>query len=73
MNGILYAMGGADPSYLVTGAMEAYDPATDTWTTRASPPQLRVDFGVGVISGNLYAAGGRDAVSLTGVLEAYRP
>src|SRR5437016_14127153 len=38
--------------------VEAYDPATDTWTTKASMPTARFGLGVAAIDGVLYAVGG---------------
>ena len=71
-NGILYAIGGAacapppgqacTPSSPidVVGTVEAYDPATDSWSTRASMPTPRVYLGAAVINGVIYAVGGED-------------
>jgi N-acetylneuraminic acid mutarotase len=56
---VLYAMGGFDPGFGVTRAVEAYNFATDRWTTRA---RLRLPLwstnGVGNIGGKLYLSGG---------------
>jgi len=59
VNGVLYAVGGMkdrlccpDP-FIAT--VEAYDPMTDTLTSKASMPTPRADLGVGVIDGVLYA------------------
>ncbi len=42
VNGILYAVGGSNSSSLALGTVEAYNPATDTWTTGlASMPTPR--------------------------------
>ena len=40
--------------------VEAYDPATDTWTSQAPLPTARKDFAAGVVDGILYAVGGVD-------------
>src|SRR5437763_1271644 len=66
INGILYAVGGSkdrpnvqplpDPAIAV---VEAYDSATDTWTTKAPMPTPRMNLGVGIINGILYAVGGQ--------------
>jgi N-acetylneuraminic acid mutarotase len=37
---------------------EAYDPATDSWTTLAPLPTPRHGFGAGVFDGSLYTPGG---------------
>lgn len=37
---------------------QVYDPKTDTWTTAAAMPTIRIDFGVAVVNDTLYAIGG---------------
>jgi N-acetylneuraminic acid mutarotase len=75
INGILYVVGGeagaaADHAPLAT--VEAYDPATDTWTPKASMPTARSRLGVAVIGGILYAVGGYTG-GASAVVEAYDP
>jgi N-acetylneuraminic acid mutarotase len=77
VNGRLYAVGGyksrtccPDP-FIAT--VEAYDPATDTWTSKASMPTARGDFGVGVVNGILYAVGGQNSSGALATVEAYNP
>ena len=71
VNGILYAVGGNDGvSFL--GTVEAYDPATNTWTTKASMPTVRTGLATGVVNGILYAVGGNDG-SFLATVEAYDP
>src|SRR6266566_7534258 len=41
VNGTLYAVGGSQSYGRVHAEVEAYDPASDTWTTRASLPTAR--------------------------------
>ena len=53
--------------------MDAYDPATNTWTTKAPMPTLRKGFAIGVINGSLYAAGGSNESGLLGPTHAYDP
>ncbi len=38
--------------------MDAYDPATNTWTAKAAMPTSRGDLAGGVVDGVLYAVGG---------------
>ena len=57
VNGVLYAVGGTGGSGS-TGAVEAYDPVTNGWTTKARMPTPRTELGVGVVNGVLYAVGG---------------
>src|SRR5205814_8547714 len=40
------------------GTLEVYDPATDTWTTKANMPTGRTDLAAAAIDGKLYAVGG---------------
>ena len=41
INGILYVVGGFNSSGLPSNVVEAYNPATDTWTTVAPMPTAR--------------------------------
>jgi N-acetylneuraminic acid mutarotase len=74
VDGILYVVGGQNPPYTYLARNDAYDPATNTWQSRApmqGPP--RDNLGVGVVNGILYAVGGAQiGVSYTTV-EAYDP
>ena len=45
VDGKIYAIGGAPRNQVVTATVEQYDPATDTWTTRASMRTPRAFFG----------------------------
>lgn len=63
VNGLIYAIGGfggitgsGGGSALAT--VEAYDPASDSWTTKASLPFARLVMGSGVIDGKIYVVGG---------------
>jgi N-acetylneuraminic acid mutarotase len=79
LNGLLYVIGGLRPvqfdiEHLAT--VEAYDPARDTWMTKASMPTARSGLAVAVVNGTLYAFGGRAADDGQGEprrLEAYDP
>src|SRR5437016_7202893 len=78
VNGTLYAVGGVDarPDHpiVVFATVEAYDPATDTWTTKASLPAARYGLGVAAINGILYAVGGASpAGTPLATVEAYDP
>jgi len=55
-DGLIYAIGGNSGSNIVT--VEAYNPATNTWTTRASMPTGRVGLGAASAGGLIYAIGG---------------
>ncbi|HEV8599827.1 MAG TPA: kelch repeat-containing protein, partial [Gemmatimonadales bacterium] len=77
VNGILYAVGGVDGAG-ATGTVEAYDPATNTWTAKAPMPTPRSQLAVGVVNGILYALGGFPAGggafnTALNTVEAYDP
>ncbi|MBI3977576.1 MAG: hypothetical protein HY331_05250 [Chloroflexi bacterium] len=63
-NGKLYAIGGLD--YVVgrvqgnatVATVDEYDPATNSWTTRASMPTSRAAMAVAVSNGRIFAIGG---------------
>jgi hypothetical protein len=76
---VLYAIGGFDPGAGPVRTVEAYNFATNTWTTRARlHVALTSTNGVGVIGGKLYMSGGffTTADGLTGYhpgLNVYDP
>jgi N-acetylneuraminic acid mutarotase len=71
VNGVLYALGGSNGNALNT--VEAYDPATNTWTTKAPMSTPRWEFASGVISGKIYALGGITVNMKFKSVEAYDP
>jgi energy-converting hydrogenase Eha subunit A len=78
INNILYAVGGRVYTSLgasVTGRLEAYNPATNTWTTKAPMPTPRRGLGVAVVGGILYAVGGEVSGGShpLATLQAYNP
>ncbi|OLE61044.1 MAG: hypothetical protein AUG10_02935 [Gemmatimonadetes bacterium 13_1_20CM_2_70_10] len=79
VNGILYVIGGrtggGESASVSVGTVEAYDPTTDTWTTRAAMPTPRQDATVGVVNGTIYVVGGFSASSgsVLNTVEAYNP
>ena len=69
-NGKLYYLGGTTDQENLLGAVadvDAYDPATNTWSSRAPMPEPRSRAGAGVVDGILYVVGGSDA---TGTMHA---
>ncbi len=59
INGVLYVAGGHDGTTGGTTTLQAYNPATDTWSTLVPMPGRRYQGdGAGVINGELYMAGG---------------
>ena len=77
VGGVLYAVGGMAGSPGAVGpraTLEAYDPATNTWTQRAPMPTVRSLLGVGTLNGVLYAIGGLAGDgSRLATVEAYDP
>jgi N-acetylneuraminic acid mutarotase len=79
VDGILYAVGGQqDPSYgtPTLNDLQAYDPATDSWTAKAPMPTARRALAVAVANGKLYAIGGNSdyaSHALVATVEAYDP
>jgi N-acetylneuraminic acid mutarotase len=77
VNGMLYAIGGfhLDPVHgigLYLSTVEAYDPATNTWSTKAPMPTPRVWTSAGVVNGIIYVVGGANGPGVATV-EAYDP
>jgi N-acetylneuraminic acid mutarotase len=77
VDGKIYAIGGwlratttTDGSEPPSSAVEAYDPATDTWTEKAPMPTARAALSTSVVDGKIYAIGGRSGLS---TVEAYDP
>ena len=72
LNGKMFAIGGSDNNG-PSGALEEYDPATDTWVTRASMPTARFGFAAVVNNGHIYAMGGFDNHNALDTVEEYDP
>ena len=63
VNGRMYVIGGerkVNNVFEVLAVNEAYDPATDTWTARASLPAPRVYAPVATVNNLIYVIGGQD-------------
>ena len=69
----IYAIGG-ETTQGVTGMMEQYDVASDTWKALTPKPLPVTDINAAVIGGQIYIPGGRLASGgVTDVLESYDP
>jgi DNA-binding CsgD family transcriptional regulator len=69
----IYTIGG-ETAQGVTGVMEKYDVASDTWITLTSKPVPVTDINAAVIGGQIYIPGGRLASGVvTDDLESYDP
>ncbi|MCK4457420.1 MAG: PKD domain-containing protein [Thermoplasmata archaeon] len=59
LGGEIYVIGGSElPGFNDTGAVEKYDPATDTWSSVAPVYKPHVNMAAGAAGGKLYAFGG---------------
>ncbi len=63
VGGIFYAIGGRNKSIgapcgtAVCSAVEAYNPATNTWSTKTAMPTARAGIGAAVVGGKIYVVG----------------
>jgi hypothetical protein len=75
INGKLYVVGGTINGASTTSVLEEYDPATDTWTSKAPMPTPRWLFTGAGVNGLLYAIGGDpgNGSPQTAVNEVYDP
>jgi hypothetical protein len=72
VNGVLYAVGGAQNA-TYESAVEAYDPISNSWSSKTPMPTARFAPAAGVVDGILYVAGGGNSGGSVGTLEAYDP
>ena len=76
VNEKIYAIGGANNSATgpnVLNINEAYDPATNTWTTKKPMPTARHSFGIAVYQNKIYCIGGSINGPHLAVTEVYDP
>jgi N-acetylneuraminic acid mutarotase len=77
MDGKIYAIGGmvgGPTPWKGLSVVEAYDPATDTWTRKADMPTRRLCHSVSAVDGKIYSMGGGTSNSDAVVtLEEYDP
>ncbi len=71
--GIVYAIGGIGPDAW-SSSVDAYNPATNSWTTVGQMATPRTGAGAVTINGKIYVVGGHVAGGIaSGIIEAYRP
>ena len=64
VNGIIYVFGGFSSkdgfiqNWKLPVVVDAYNPATDTWTRKKDMPVSRINFSLGVVAGKVYLIGG---------------
>ena len=68
----MYAVGGYAGTILRwVGTVEAYDPATNAWTTRATMPTARSHVALAAVNGKLLAIGGENFSRALDFLESF--
>jgi N-acetylneuraminic acid mutarotase len=66
VDGIIYAIGGGlRYGQGALGTVEAYDPITNTWTTKSEMPTARQAPAASVVNGKIYVIGGGESPSAT--------
>jgi N-acetylneuraminic acid mutarotase len=71
VNGRIHVIGGRQVDIAsITGVHEVFDPATQTWATRASLPTARAGFATAVLNGKILVMGGEGAANAAGVFAA---
>jgi len=55
------------------GVIEVYEPASNSWKTKAPMIAERAEFGAGVVGNLLYAVGGRNLHAVRALNERYTP
>jgi N-acetylneuraminic acid mutarotase len=77
LGGKFYLAGGlfatTDPIGNIGQNVEAYDPATDSWTTKAKAPSVRYQDAGAVLNGRLYVVGGGTGTEYQDLLDVYDP
>lgn len=77
IGGKFYLAGGlfatSDPVGNIGQNVEAYDPATDRWTTRAKAPSVRYQTAGAVVNGLLYVVGGGTGTEYVALVDVYDP
>jgi N-acetylneuraminic acid mutarotase len=73
LNGVVYILGGGNSGSSVSGAVYAWNPATNSWAVKAPMPTARATFGAAAVDGILYAIGGGTADAIYATVEAYNP
>jgi N-acetylneuraminic acid mutarotase len=77
LNEKIYAIGGLSgwsSNDANVHAVEEYDPATDTWTSKAEIPNARTFLSMDVVNGKIYTFGGASSAQVVcSVVEVYDP
>jgi N-acetylneuraminic acid mutarotase len=73
VNGIIYAIGGIDVARAIRRTVEAYDPATNSWTFKSALPEPLEPTGATTLNNRVYVAGGRTSGGISQALYVYDP
>lgn len=71
LNGRIYLPGGFNASAQAVTTVEAYDPATNTWSTPPPLPEILHHYGLATVGGRMYLLGGYTGNSFTPTNRAY--
>jgi N-acetylneuraminic acid mutarotase len=73
VNNILYVIGGSADGSTPLSVVEAYNPATNSWSTKAPMPTATASASAAVKSGIVYVIGGYANGQRTASVESYNP
>ena len=77
VNGIVYAIGGADTSASSTNphlsTVEAYNPASNSWSSKAALPTARSGLAATAVNGIIYVIGGDNAIAPSPSANVFKP
>src|SRR5438309_9880190 len=73
VGGKIYAIGGHDNNGVYLSVVEEYDPAANTWTTKAPMPTGRQFLAAAAVGGKIYAIGGVGNSGRLETVQEYHP
>jgi N-acetylneuraminic acid mutarotase len=73
LNGEIYVIGGIDAQENRVGAVDVYEPNTDSWSSAAPLNTPRGWLVAAAVGGRIYAIGGNNGSTKLGTVEAYNP
>jgi N-acetylneuraminic acid mutarotase len=78
VNGKIYLIGGyvpdnSDFGFSISNLNEVYDPATDSWTTKAPMPVATSDYPSAIVGNKIYIAGGLSSSPKSDLNQVYDP
>jgi DNA-binding CsgD family transcriptional regulator/N-acetylneuraminic acid mutarotase len=73
LGGKIWVPGGAQTGGTVSSQLDVYDPANQSWATKAALPQPRSGYGLAAVDGRLYLLGGWDGTRARAETFMYDP